>query len=101
MQIVVGILCTRFRDAAHLVQSIMNVALFLTPILYFPSQVGSKAFILNWNPFTHYIAIIRDPIIYGTQPILSWTVVVSMTIIGWILAIILLHIFRKRVVFWV
>ena len=100
-QIFLGIVCTRFRDFAHLVQSIMGVMFFLTPILYFPSQVGAKAAILNWNPFTHYIAIVRDPMIYGTHPHLSWIVVGSLTVIGWIVAIVLLHFFRKRVVFWV
>jgi len=101
VQIVLGIICTRFRDAAHLVQSIMGVMFFLTPILYFPSQVGPRANLLDWNPLTHYIAIVREPIVYGTHPINSWIVVGTMTVIGWILAIVLLQIYRKRVVFWV
>ena len=99
--IVLGIICSRFRDAAHLVQSVMAVMFFLTPILYFPKQVGPRAYLLNWNPLTHYIAIVRDPIIYGTHPTHSWIVVIAMTVIGWIVAIILLQLFRKRVVFWV
>ncbi len=101
VQIVLGIICTRFRDAAHLVQAIMGVMFFLTPILYFPSQVGKRAAMLDWNPLTHYIAIVRDPIVYGTMPIKAWIVVGVMSLVGWILAIILLQIFRKRVVFWV
>lgn len=101
VQLVLGVICTRFRDAAHLVQSIMGVMFFLTPILYFPSQIGPRAGLLDWNPLTHYIAIVREPIVYGTVPIKAWIIVGCITAVGWISAIILLQIFRKRVVFWV
>lgn len=101
VQLVLGIICTRFRDVAHLVQAIMGVMFFLTPILYFPSQVGARAAMLDWNPLTHYIAVVRDPIVYGSVPMKAWIIVGVMSVLGWLLAIILLQIFRKRVVFWV
>ena len=92
VQLFLATVCVKYRDFAHLTQSIMQVMFFLTPILYMPEQLGDKAYLLNYNPFTHYIAIIRDPIYYQTFPLLSWQVVAVITVLGWIIA---LTVFQK------
>jgi len=79
----------------------MRVMFFLTPILYMPEQMGDKAYLLNYNPFTHFVALIRDPIVLGSFPYLAWIVVVAITIIGWISALTVFHIWGRRVPFWV
>ncbi len=101
VHIVFGIISTRFRDFMHLVRSIMHVMFFVTPILYMPSQIGPRAAILNYNPFTHYLAIIREPIVNGRISELSWTVVICITIAGWVAALALLRTKLRNVVFWI
>lgn len=98
---VFGIVSSRFRDFMHLVRSIMQVMFFVTPILYMPSQIGSKAAILDYNPFTHYLAIVREPIVNGRIPELSWIVVIGITIVGWLAALFLLRTKLRNVVFWI
>ena len=87
VQLFLATICSKYRDFGHLTQSIMQVMFFLTPILYTPEQLGDKAYLLNYNPFTHYLAIIRDPIYYQTFPVLSWQVVGIFTVVGWGLAL--------------
>ena len=101
IHIVLGILCTRFRDLLHLVKAIMHVMFFVTPILYLPSQLGPKAYIMNFNPFTHYLAIIREPIVNGTISSLAWIVVGVITVIGWCLALYLVKMRAKNLAFWI
>lgn len=101
VHIVFGVLATRFRDFLHLIRAIMQVMFFLTPILYMPSQIGPKAAILNYNPFTHFLAIIREPIVHGTISQLSWTVVICITVVGWIAALYLVKTKVRNVVFWI
>lgn len=101
VHIVLGIVATRFRDVLHLVRAIMHVMFFLTPILYLPKSIGPKAAILNYNPFTHYLAIVREPIVNGRIDQLAWTVVISITILGWIAALVLLKTKVRNVVFWI
>lgn len=101
VHIVFGIICTRFRDLLHLVRAIMHVMFFVTPILYIPSQLGPKAAILNYNPFTHYLAIIREPIVNGTISSLAWIVVSVITVIGWCLALYLVKTRAKNLAFWI
>lgn len=92
VQLLLGSICAKYRDVSHLVQAVMHVMFFVTPILYTPEQLGDKAYLLNYNPFTHYLAIVRDPIYYYQVPVLSWQVVCAFTIIGSILALLT---FRK------
>lgn len=91
----------KHRDVIHLTQSMMRVMFFLTPILYMPEQLGDKAYLLNYNPFTHFLAVVRDPIVLGSVPDLSWTVVIAFTIGGWALALLAFQSWGRRVPFWV
>ena len=100
MQILLALICSRFRDFIHLTATIMQVMFFLTPILFVPEQLGSYAYLLNFNPFTHYIAIIRDPIVTGTFPLLSWAVVIGVGLIGWVTSLIALTKLREKVAFY-
>jgi len=87
-QIFFASVCVKYRDITHLVISFMQVMFFVTPILYVPEQLGDKAYLLNYNPFTHFLAVVRDPIIHGTTPMLAWQVVGAFTLIGWMIALL-------------
>lgn len=82
-----GTLGARFNDVVHLLQTLMQVSFFLTPILYVPEMLGEKAYLLNYNPFTHYLAILRDPIVGNGVPIMSWQIVGALTALGWTFAL--------------
>lgn len=96
-----GAICSRHRDLIHLTQSIMRVFFFLTPILYVPSALGRKAQFLNYNPFTHYLAIVRDPIVYDVFPVFAWKVVGVITILGILLSIFVFNRTSRHVAYWV
>lgn len=87
VQLFLGSLCVKYRDISHLMLATMQVMFFVTPILYMPQQLGDKAYLLDYNPFTHYIAIMREPIINNTLPILSWQIVGIITLLGWCIAL--------------
>lgn len=101
VHIVFGVVAARFRDFMHLIRSIMHVMFFLTPILYMPGDIGPKAVVLNYNPFTHFIAIVREPIVNGRISELAWIVVISITIVGWMAALFLVKTKMRNVVFWI
>lgn len=100
-QIFLGVICARFRDVAHLVQSIMLVMFFLTPILYIPSMLKDKAYLLVYNPFTHFLALMRGPMVDNVFPVLAWHVTGSITIIGWIVALVTYQTMGRKVPFMV
>ena len=96
-----GILCSQYRDFGYFLQALLRVLFFLTPILYLPSQLGSRAFVMQYNPLTHYIATVRDPIVSGVFPVFAWQIVGIITICGWGVALYALSKHGRRVAFWV
>jgi ABC-type polysaccharide/polyol phosphate export permease len=99
--VLLGVVCTRYRDITHLVHAAMRVLFFLTPIFWFPSQFGEVAMrILWWNPFAHFIWILRTPVIDQQIPVDSWIFVGVLTVAGWVAAFLSFALFHRRIVFW-
>jgi len=101
VQIFLGILCAKYRDFTHLVMAFVHVMFFLTPILYTPDMFAQWAHLFDYNPFTHYIALVREPVVTGLFPVFHWKVVGVMTVIGWGLALSALQGWGRRIPFWV
>lgn len=94
-------LCVRFRDMNHAAQTFMRLLFFATPILWLPSTDPGLAAIARLNPVSHYIALLRDPLLYGTLPVESWVVVVAITIVGLPLGLVVYARTRREVIFWI
>lgn len=59
--LILGMLVPRLRDVGPLVASLLQVAFFLTPVMWIP-QPGILETVAKWNPFSHLISWVRNPI---------------------------------------
>lgn len=101
VMMLLGVICTRFRDLGHLVSAIMRVMFFLTPIFWLPSQMSDRVMaVLWWNPFAHFMWILRTPIIDQSLPLDSVVFVGFVTVAGCLGAWIAFSFARRRIVFW-
>lgn len=82
-----GAFCARFRDVPQIIMSIMQIAFFVTPIMWYAKILEShpKAdLLIRFNPFFYILEILRAPLL-GT-PMTTDTVfkalIVSAAIIG-------------------
>lgn len=94
-------LCARFRDLHHAMQTGMRLMFFVTPILWMPSINEKLALIARYNPFAHFLAVVREPLIYGQLPQESWLWVGTINVIGIPLGLAVYKASRRRIVFWV
>lgn len=94
-------LCARQRDLNQVVQIVVRLLFFVTPILWMPGISERLEFIASINPITHFIEIIRQPLLYGRVPAESWTWVLVLNLLGLPAGIAAYAATRKRVVFWV
>lgn len=98
--LVLAIVSTRYRDVLQLVTTAVQIAVFVTPIMWPVTMLKDAAYIAYLNPFFHLIDIVRAPML-GTPPLLmSWVAAVAFAIIGWVVAILLLRRAALRLVFW-
>ena len=99
---ILAVLCTRYRDLTLIVQNIMQVLLYLTPIMWMPTHMpdGAPKLILDFNPFYHLISIVRDPLLGNTGTEANWIVSIAMAIIGWTITINFLGRNRHKIAYW-
>ncbi len=99
--IVVAIACARFRDLQPLIASILQIAFFVTPVFWLPSQLASGAsLIVGFNPAYYFIEIVRAPLLGAAPDPVCWIVVPVLIVLAWAVAIALLARTRHRIAFW-
>lgn len=99
--LLLGMLCARFRDIPPIVGSVMQIAFFLTPVIWKPELIKESQVFLPLNPFFAVMETMRGPLM-GTGASLSvWIAAVVYTAIVWVVAQAFFTRFRNRVAFWV
>lgn len=98
--LLLGTVCARFRDVPQIVQSLVRVAFFVTPVIWMPEQLGTRAYIANFNPFAYFVQLIRDPLLGQVPSTLTWVLATAVTAIGCTTAAIVFTRFRARVPYW-
>ena len=100
LAMVIAILSTRYRDIQPIVATVIQLGMFVTPIMWTVSSLGDDKIVAELNPVYHLIEVTRAPLL-GVLPALeSWLVASGMAIVGSILAVALLVRASRRIVFW-
>jgi lipopolysaccharide transport system permease protein len=99
--LLLGMVCARFRDVGQIVASVMQLAFFLTPVLWKPSLLGDKQVWLPLNPFYVLMEVIRGPLIEGGASPLIWAAALFYTVCAVAFAFAFFVRFRGRIAFWV
>src|SRR3712207_5953028 len=107
--LLLGIITTRFRDLTPITQSIVQLMFFLTPIVWIYDDlvnspnpaVAERARLAEFNPFLHFVEIVRAPLLGSDQLVRHWVVVLAITTVGWALTLIVMRRYRARVAYWV
>tara|TARA_R110002020_G_scaffold40118_2_gene118688 strand:- start:29849 stop:30601 length:753 start_codon:yes stop_codon:yes gene_type:complete len=100
---VFGILGARYRDLAEVFQALMRIAFLATPIIWMPGdgeRGGVMSAFLVFNPFYHFIDIVRAPLLGDPVATASWIVVLSITVIGFIVAHVMTGRYARLVPLW-
>ena len=100
MALVSAVISARYRDVPQLITNILQILFWLTPLMYFPEQLGQKRFIADYNPFTHIIALVREPLLGGEPSLNDWLIVLAIAVIGWTGTFLFFARFRARIVYW-
>ena len=102
-----GIISTRYRDIPQVVNSIIQLAFYLTPIVWSPDDLfGSGGnqwakVVFQLNPLYHFVQIMRAPLTGQHVSMWSWIVVAGITVVGWAFALVVMRNYRARVSYWV
>lgn len=99
-----GAFCARFRDVPQIIMSVMQIAFFVTPIMWYASILESHPradLLIRFNPFFYILEIVRAPLLGTPMPA---TVVYKALIVSGVLILVTAFGFartRGRVAYWV
>ena len=95
------LICTRFRDIPSIVANAVQLAFFVTPIIWKPELLGNAMVWMAFNPFYALLETVRGPLLEGGGPALVWLAAIFYTTLHVVLAGFLFARFRSRIAFWV
>ena len=96
-------LCARFRDVTPLLGNILQIMMFITPIFWPPEQLGNRpiaSLLVDFNVMYHFVNIFRAPLLGQVPALLSYLVVLGVTVGGWIATIVIFSRYRHRIIYW-
>ena len=103
-----GIVATRFRDVAPLLEALTQLLFYVTPIVWTTKTltdqggaVADRARIAEINPLYHYLEIVRAPMIGEPVAAYHWWIVLGCTAVGLFVAMMAMRQWRFRVSYWV
>ena len=102
LSFVVGTVSARFRDIPQIVTNLVQILFLIFSIYGATIACRHYAWLASqFNPLTHFLAIVRNPLLGVDVPNISWGIVCVVTAVGWIAAALVIRSYRTRVSLWV
>jgi ABC-type polysaccharide/polyol phosphate export permease len=103
MGLLVGMIGTRLRDVPQLISGMLQILMFLTPVMWSRDILKGReavSYIIDYNPFTHLIEVVRTPLLGGAPSTLNWIVASGLIIVGGAGTLMVFSRFRQRIPYW-
>ncbi len=96
-----GMVCARFRDITPIVASVMQLAFFVTPVIWKAELLGHWTVLLVLNPFYVLMETVRGPLLEGGASWVIWLAALVYTAMACGISFAFFVRFRGRIAFWV
>jgi lipopolysaccharide transport system permease protein len=104
LAICMGVLNVLFQDCQHLIEVLLQILFYLTPIMYDPNTLNLKGPILKLfylNPMAIMLGMLREPILYAHLPSLSTYILgASVAVLAAVAAMLTLMRYERRMIFY-
>lgn len=101
MGLLIAIFCTRYRDMMPIIQSLITLLFFVTPIIWNKDQLPpARAHIADFNPFTSFIALVRQPLLGQAPSVQAWFICIAVLLIGLVFTLYIFTMTRRKVTYW-
>ena len=93
----------RFRDFPPIFGSIITVAFYSTPVMWFSDQVpgGESNPLISLNPLFHLLSIVRSPLLGEMASETSWVFSAVMAALGTAVVFVLYQRYQHKIAFWI
>lgn len=101
LTLLLGTICARFRDIPPIVGSVMQMAFFISAVIWKPEQLGELEWALVFNPFFVLLDIVRAPLLGGLPSAMTIAAALAYSVLLWVVAWLVFARVRGRIAFWI
>lgn len=91
----------RFRDVGPIVQNVIQLLFFISPITWFPHLISESNPVLLYNPITYLLDLMRAPLLSTAPESISWQVAAGLFCATSLVAYVLYEKKSRSIPFWV
>ena len=99
--LLLGTLGARYRDIPPIISSLMQILLFVSPIIWRPELITQGHAWLQLNPFYALIEIVRRPLLGEQASLHLWRLAALDSVLLWSAALLLFMRVRARLAYWI
>ncbi|WP_374488228.1 ABC transporter permease [Zoogloea sp.] len=96
-----GLLGARFRDVEYLINALLPLLFFMSPVIFRPDRLPVDMNIVWLNPFSYFIEVVRAPIMGTTPDSKGFIVMGGMLLAGGIITFLINQRYGRKLAFWV
>jgi lipopolysaccharide transport system permease protein len=102
--LLLGVFGARFRDIPPIVASVVQIAFYVTPIIWSPTMVMHRHIgrvLVEWNPFYALLQILRGPLLGAPLEPAAWGVALGYSALLLLLSALVFTRARARIAYWI
>jgi len=100
VSVIVSLLGTRFRDLPPIINAMISVVFFVSPVTWQSKLVGEDSLIVQLNPVSHLLDLIRSPLLGYWPQASSVVIAVLLLLILWVVAFLVFSANSRKIPFW-
>lgn len=100
LNLLLGVLGTRFKDIPPIMNSIMQALFFITPVIWDTSQLKFNYNYMLFNPMYPLLEITRSPLLGRCPSLSTWLAALGYSVALWIVTLLVFTKARFRIPYW-
>lgn len=97
-----SLVCARYRDVQLIVINLLQLAFFVTPVFWdYRHILSERKYIVDYNVLFYFLEMVRAPLLGEVPSAQTYIVVVSVTVVGYLLAYLAYRRMRRDLAFYV
>jgi lipopolysaccharide transport system permease protein len=104
VSLLLGVFGARFRDIPPIIASIVQIAFYVTPVIWNPTMVMHRHIgrvLVEWNPFYALLEILRGPLLGSPLEPMAWGVALGYSALLLLLSALTFTRARARIAYWI
>jgi lipopolysaccharide transport system permease protein len=104
LALILAVISARFRDVPPIVNSVVTVAFYLTPVIWMADNLGDNQLahlLLGLNPFYHLLQVARLPLLGQLPTVENWSLSLLSAGVFWAAGLAIYRKFEHKIAYWV